>query len=319
MESRLRLALDQCQIPVRPYTLASWREATEASLRGRTGLFTLTEDCFFDVEESRAPDSRLERWPICSTQADSSLLDVYGDVSNYLGSVTLGADREGESEASSIREFLMDTMVDSTIRRLPMAVLYGRLHRVLEQDTLPSCLALSVSTSAEIYGDIADGMVFWLGGENSSVLRLYTWLNHPTLKSVWSFPATMSKTLEYRVNLLFIAVCALSQCGRLRVPCSVSAVCALLCLLGGPCVCLLCVSAGCALLCLPGGPCACYCVRHAVCALCVLMCLLGVGCYVRSAVPCLCPVCAAVCALWAAVCPDVCALCAVKCGLCAIC
>jgi hypothetical protein len=189
MESRLKLALDQCGIPVKPYSLASWREQTEASLRGRSGLFTLTNDCFFDVEASQVPDVRLDRWPIGSSSTQSPLLHVYGDISNYLGPVTFGDDRGRESDASIILEFLMETMMeaiqlqDKTIRRLPMGVLYDRLYRVLEQSTFPCALALRVSTQTEIYEDITDRMIFWIGGETSSMSRLFetrfkSWLCH---------------------------------------------------------------------------------------------------------------------------------------------
>ena len=64
MEFRLRIAIEQCGLPVISYTPASFRIACDLHLSPKAALLAVDRDCFFTPQQPAFPSMDVERFPL---------------------------------------------------------------------------------------------------------------------------------------------------------------------------------------------------------------------------------------------------------------
>ena len=68
MEFRLHITIEQCGLPMIPYTPASFRAACELHLSPKAALLAVGKDCFFTPEQPAFPTSDISRFPLFSEE-----------------------------------------------------------------------------------------------------------------------------------------------------------------------------------------------------------------------------------------------------------
>ena len=201
MDSRLRIAVEQCGLPVVPYTLASFRETCELYLSSKGALLAVDVDCFFSPNQAVDRCSDYWEFPLCSMETRSALLTVYSEISEYCGPTYLEYDNEKGSPAAEFMEYMIDTCIDAanqndhSIKRMPIKIVLARIHRMLEESRWDSTIAKSIGCTDDAIVDVADRIVLWTGGDLRACSRtlenrIGTWLKSTAAAVVVEFLGT---------------------------------------------------------------------------------------------------------------------------------
>ena len=113
MEFRLRIAIEQCGLPVISYTPASFRIACDLHLSPKTALLAVDRDCFFTPQQPAFPSRDVERFPLFSEETRSGLLTTLSETQEYIGPICLEGDNDRDSSAASLLAYMIDTFVDA--------------------------------------------------------------------------------------------------------------------------------------------------------------------------------------------------------------
>ena len=201
MDSRLRIAVEQCGLPVVEYTLASFREACELCLSNKGALLAVDMDCFFKPIQAVDRCSDYWEFPICSMETRSPLLTTLSEVSEYAGPTYLEHDNEKGSPAARFMEYMIDTCIDAAtqndhgIRRMPINIVLSRIHRMLEESRWNSNIAKVIGCTDEAIVDVADRIMLWNGADLRACSRtlenrIDTWLKSTSAAIVVEFLGT---------------------------------------------------------------------------------------------------------------------------------
>jgi hypothetical protein len=198
MELRLRIAIEQCGLPVVPYTPASFRAACDLYLSPRASLLAVDRDCFFTPQWPEFPTNDISNFPLFSDETRSGLLITLSEIQECVGPVCLEDDNDRDSSAASLLAYMIDTFVDAaavsdhSIKRMPDGILFSRIHRMLEESRWPKDLARPIDGLNDAYVDISDRIVLWQGTDLRSVSRILesrvdTWLKSESAAVVVEF------------------------------------------------------------------------------------------------------------------------------------
>ena len=187
MELRLRIAIEQCGLPVVPYTPASFRAACDLHLSPKAALLAVDKNCFFTPELPAFPTDDISKFPLFSEETRSGLLTTLSEIQEYIGPVCLEDDNDRDSAAAGLLGYMIDTFVDAaavsdhSIRRMPDRILFSRVHRMLEESRWLPDIARPIEGVNDAYVDISDRVVLWQGMDLRSVSRILenrmdTWL-----------------------------------------------------------------------------------------------------------------------------------------------
>ena len=201
MDSRLRIAVEQCGLPVVPYTLASFREACELHLSGKGALLAVDMDCFFNPNQAIHRCSDYWEFPLCSMETRSPLLTAYSEISEYCGPSYLEYDNERGSPAAEFMEYMISTCIDAanqndhSIKRMPIKIVLSRIHRMLEESRWDSTIAKAIECTDDAIVDVGDRIVLWTGGDLRACSRtlenrIGTWLKSTSAAVVVEFLGT---------------------------------------------------------------------------------------------------------------------------------
>ena len=91
MELCLRIAIEQCGLPVVHYTPATFRTACELHLSSKSALLAVDRDCFFTPEQPASPAGDISKFPLFSEETRSGLLTTLSEIQEYIGPVCLEA------------------------------------------------------------------------------------------------------------------------------------------------------------------------------------------------------------------------------------
>ena len=126
MELRLRIAIEQCGLPVVPYTPASFRAACDLHLSPRASLLAVDRNCFFTPQWPAFPTTDISKFPLFSEETRSGLLTTLSEIQEYIGPICLEDDNDRDSSAAGLLAYMIDTFVDAaavadhSIRRMPV-------------------------------------------------------------------------------------------------------------------------------------------------------------------------------------------------------
>ena len=198
MEFRLRIAIEQCGLPVIGYTPASFRVACDLHLSPKAALLAVDRNCFFTPEQPAFPSRDVEVFPLFSEETRSGLLITLSEIQEYVGPTCLEGDNDRDSPAASLLAYMIDTFIDAasksdhSIRRMPDRILLSRVHRMLEESRWYPDIARPVGGPDDAYVDISDRVVLWQGSDLRSVSRILenrvdTWLKAETAAVVVEF------------------------------------------------------------------------------------------------------------------------------------
>ena len=102
MELRLRIAIEQCGLPVGPYTPASFRAACALHLSPKAALLAVDKDCFFTPQRPAFPTSDILKFPLFSEETRSGLLTTLSKIQEYIRPVCLEDDNDRDSPAACL-------------------------------------------------------------------------------------------------------------------------------------------------------------------------------------------------------------------------
>ena len=102
MEFRLCIAIEQCGLPVVPYTPASFRAACDLHLSPKAALLAVDKNCFFTPELPTFPTDDISKFPLFSEETRSGLLTTLSEIQEYIGPVCLEDDNDRDSPAASL-------------------------------------------------------------------------------------------------------------------------------------------------------------------------------------------------------------------------
>ena len=201
MDSRLRIAVEQCGLPVVPYTLSSFREACELHLSNKGALLAVDLHCFFNPNQAAQRCSDYWEFPLCSMETRSPLLTAYSEISEYCGPSYLEYDNERGSPAADFMEYMISTCIDAakqndhSINRMPIKIVLSRIHRMLEECRWDSTIAKAIECTDDAIVDVADRIVLWTGGDLRACSRtlenrIDTWLKSTSAAVVVEFLGT---------------------------------------------------------------------------------------------------------------------------------
>ena len=101
MEFRLRIAIEQCGLPVVPYTPASFRATCDLHLSPKVALMAVDKNCFFTPQRPAFSTSDISKFPLFSEETRPGLLTTLSEIQEYIGPVCLEDDNDRDSHVHS--------------------------------------------------------------------------------------------------------------------------------------------------------------------------------------------------------------------------